>query len=109
MQTNPKLIQYVDTPFLADYPASGEARVILTSIDGYTKVCVEVAGTTKTKTFTLFMGKLSGTTVGDRVATDQPADGHIHTYPVIGPEMSLFLKGPPNTSDKVQLWIYLMP
>jgi hypothetical protein len=109
MQTNPKLIQYVDTPFLANYSAGGEARVLIISVDGYTKACVEVNGTPNTKSFTVFMGKLSGTTLGDRVATDQAADAHIHTYPIVGPEMSLFLKGPPNTSDKVLLWIYLIP
>ena len=117
MQTNPQLLQFVDTPFVAKYSAAGEAFVIfpgtpgshIVSVNGYTKVCVEVLGTPKTKSFDLIMGKNSGATLADRVANNQAADAHIHAYPVTGPEVALVLKGTPNTMDKVQLWMYLIP
>jgi hypothetical protein len=114
MQTNPKLLQFVDTPFIAKYSAAGEAFVIfggsnIFSVDGYTKVCVEVLGTPITKSFDLMMGKISGATLADRVANNQAADAHIHTYQVSGPEVGIVLKGTPNTTDKVQLWMYLIP
>ena len=114
MQTNPKLFQLVDTPFVAKYSAAGEAFVIfsgshIVSVNGFRTVCVEVAGTAVTKSFDLIMGKNTGATLADRVANNQAADGHIHTYPVIGPEVALVLNGTPNVTDKVQLWLYLIP
>ncbi len=114
MQTDPKLLQFVDTPFTVKYSAAGEAFVVfsgshIVSVNGYTKVCVEVAGTAKTKSFDLIMGKNSGATLADRVANNQAADAHIHSYPVTGPEVALVLKGTPNATDKVQLWMYLIP
>ncbi len=114
MQQNPKLIQFVDTPFVANYTKYGFAFVEISgsnaiSLDGYTKVCVQVSGTSITKSFTLSMGKISGPTLCDNVAVNQAADNHIHTYPVIGPQMTLTLNGPPNTTDNVKLWIYLIP
>jgi hypothetical protein len=114
MQTDPKLLQFVDTPFPVKYSASGEAYVIfsgsnIVSVNGYTKVCVEVLGTSITKSFDLLMGKISGATLADRVAYNQAADAHIHSYPVSGPEVGLVLKGTPNTNDKVKLWMYLIP
>lgn len=114
MQPNPKLFQFVDTPFVAKYSAGGEAFVIfagssIVSVDGYTKVCVEVLGTAITKSFDLMMGKISGATLADRVANNQAADAHIHSYQVLGPEVAMVLKGTPKTTDKVQLWMYLIP
>jgi|WetSurMetagenome_2_1015567.scaffolds.fasta_scaffold151647_2 hypothetical protein len=114
MQTNTKFMQFVDTPYTVKYTAAGEAYVnfpggYIVSIDGYSKVCIEVLGTTITKSFSLNMGKISGSTLADAVALNQAADAHIHTYPVIGPEAALLLKGTPNTTDKVQLWVYLIP
>jgi hypothetical protein len=107
-----KLIQFVDTPYSVTYSGSGEAYVSwpggsnALSADGYSRVSVEVRGTAKTSSFDLIMGKISGSTLADRVASPA-ADGKIHTYEVIGPEIALLLKGTPNATDRVQLWVYL--
>jgi hypothetical protein len=70
---------------------------------------VEVLGTPITKLFDLMMRKISGNTLGDRVTNNQAADAHIHTYQASGPELGMILKGTPKATDKVQLWIYLIP
>jgi hypothetical protein len=112
---NIKLYQFVDTPYHVAYSAHGEAGVELAGkglgttlrVDGFRQVSVEVADTAHTHSFDLFMGKCSGTTLADRVAVNQPADGKVHTYNVVGPEIGLMLKGDANTTDNVQLWVYL--
>src|SRR5438105_221643 len=42
------------------------------------------------------------------VISAAPFDSQIHTIDVVGPEMALTLKGgTPNSSEQVQLWVYL--
>jgi hypothetical protein len=124
----PKLLQYVDKPYNVTFSSLGEASVnfegsYILSIDGYRKVCLEVGpagsfrvvngvvyGTSSNETlmFDVVMGKLSNNTLGDEVGNGT-ADGHIYSYDVIGPEMILNLRGAPNTTTQVQLWLYLIP
>jgi hypothetical protein len=108
---NTKFYQFVDTPYHVTYSAYGEAFVDFPpkylKIDGFRQVSVAVAGTAHTHSFDLRMGKISGATFTDTVAFNQSADKKIHTYNVTGPEMNLVLKGDPNTTDDVALWLYL--
>jgi hypothetical protein len=115
MMTDPKLIQFVDTPFNVTYSASGQAFVLWPggsnelSLNGYTQVSIEVGPSAHTQSFDVLMGKNSGATLSSRVGTAVPVGTTIHTYPVVGPEMALLLHGTPSTSDAVQLWVYLRP
>ena len=116
MQTNPKLIQFVDTPFTVTYSASGQGSVrwppgndSVLSIDGYTQVSLEIGPAPHTTSFDVYMGKISGSTLSSIVGVNLPVGATIRTFPVIAPEMSIFLHGTANSTDKVQLWVYLRP
>jgi hypothetical protein len=57
----------------------------------------------------VYMGKISGWTLAQVVETF-PLSGStvIHTYPVIGPEMTVWVLGaPPNTDVEIQAWVLL--
>jgi len=55
------------------------------------------------------MGKISGATLAqeiDHFALAGPVV--IHTYPVIGPDLAVWIMGaPPNTDVDVQAWVFL--
>jgi hypothetical protein len=55
------------------------------------------------------MGKISGSTLAAELEVfplDAPAK--IHTYDVVGPELSVLLQGgPPNTAISIQAWLFL--
>ena len=55
------------------------------------------------------MGKLSGSTLGEAIATfPLGTAGVIHTFDVIGPEFNLVLTGgPPKTKVPIQAWMFL--
>jgi hypothetical protein len=55
------------------------------------------------------IGKLSGTTLGETVATfPLGTAGQIHSFNVIGPEFSVVLTGGPATTDvPIQAWVFL--
>ena len=114
-QAKTQLFQFVDSPLAVSYPSFGEFRVPLggsniISTDGYRQVCVEAVesvGHTNTSGYSALMGKLSGSTLGTFIATNHPLGGTIDCYEVNGPEFALILNGSPNTSDSVQLWVYL--
>lgn len=59
---------------------------------------------------TVYMGKINGTTLSeaiDRFSIVIP-DIHIHTYPVIGPELAVWVLGAPkNTDVDIQAWVFL--
>jgi hypothetical protein len=60
-------------------------------------------------TVQVLMGKISGSTLGQWIETF-PADAPpvIHSYRVMGPELSVVLVGaPPNTSFDIQAWVFL--
>lgn len=113
MQANTKFLQYVDKPFTAAFDKSGLVWVLfennpVLSIDGYRKVCLQLYCLDEI-TFDVSMGKISGATMAESLANKQALDKKIHCYDVRGPEFQLVLHGKPNTTSKVQLWVYLIP
>jgi hypothetical protein len=108
-----QLYNFVNTPVTVTYSASGQAQVSLSttsgaiiSIAGYRKVSMRL-GATHATTLQVSMGKISGPTLSAAVLNG-PVDGRIHTFDVVGPELVLTLSGgPPNTTDHIQLWVYL--
>ncbi|HLY88791.1 MAG TPA: hypothetical protein VKQ27_07380 [Acetobacteraceae bacterium] len=87
-----------------DVPLAANGATVL-NVTSYRQISLLV-GTTKATRAALFMGKISGSTLSSRIEFN--LDGTIHTFPVVGPEISLELYA--NRSDpieKVQLWLYL--
>ena len=111
---NTRFINFVDTPVIVSYTASGFGRVVLDpqtdgviDITGFRTISVLI-GPTKATSFAVLIGKISGATLAD--SANQPVDQKIHTFNVTGPQMVLNLNGgPPNSHEKVQLWVYLRP
>ncbi len=107
---NTKLYNFVDTPAGIVYSQFGEAQVPLDAnpiidVTGYRRVNVRI-GQTKAASWSLYMGKISGSTLS--VENMVPIDNAIHSFEVVGPEIALFLKGgTPKSREKVQLWVYL--
>lgn len=109
---NTRFINFVDTPASIKYSPSGEAQVPLDpqtlgiiDVSGFRRASVLI-GSTKASLSNVIMGKISGTTLSQ--FNSQPIDNKIHTFDVVAPEMSLWLTGgPPNSKEKVQLWVYL--
>jgi hypothetical protein len=107
---NAKLYNFVDRAAAIVYSQSGEAQVPLDAnpivdVTGYRQVNVRI-GQTKATSWSLTMGKISGSTLA--VENVRAPDGAIHTFDVVGPEVALFLKGgTPRSREKVQLWVYL--
>jgi hypothetical protein len=111
-----QFFQFVDSPYNANYSSSGEAAVVfqlpggpnnVVPVSGYRHVCIEVANTSITTSFSLYMGKISGSTLSERIADHQPANARINCYQIRGPEIALWLHGTPSASDSVQLWMFL--
>jgi hypothetical protein len=109
---NTRLYNFVDAPATIVYSQFGEATVPLNAdgtgiinIRRFRQVSVLI-GTTSATSFSLAMGKISGSTL----AAEQPipVDQQIHTFDVVGPELVLWLKGgTPGSTETVQLWVYL--
>ena len=66
---------------------------------------------TRILTALVYMGQLSGVTVGepvDEFVIDPYRGGSIHTYDVVGPELAIWVMGAPaNTNVNVQAWVFL--
>jgi len=73
-------------------------------ITGYRQVSVLISSQ-QSVARTLTMGTISGNTCAE--AFSLPLDAKIHTFNVVGPEMSLYMNGPRNTQETIQLWVYL--
>ena len=109
---NTRLFNFVDTPANIHYSQVGEATVVLEpqtggiiDVSGYRRISIRI-GSTKAKSFSVFIGKISGATLSQEF--NQPVDHQIHTFEVVGPQMTLVLKGgTPNSDEKVKLWVYL--
>ena len=108
---NTKFIDLVTKPAIIKYDSRGIAQVLLDptaviiKVNEFRKVSILI-GSTKAISFSVNMGKLFGTTMAQSFV--QTVDSSIHTLDIVGPEMSLWLvKGPPNTQENVQLWVYL--
>ncbi|MGD0339958.1 MAG: hypothetical protein ABSB78_14350 [Bacteroidota bacterium] len=107
-----RFISFVDTPAVVTFNQWGQGMVPLDpqtgsviSTTGYRKVCIRI-GTTSAASIMINMGKISGATLSQMIT--RPMSQKIQTYDVVGPEMVLFLTGGhPNTTEKVQLWVYL--
>lgn len=107
---NSKLIQFVDTPLAVHYNQYGQFRATLNGGDGILAVgnCRHLyfeLGSSKATGYTLYMGKISGSTLSQGFPGSQT--GKIQSTEIMGPEIVLGLQGPANTSDSVQLWVYL--
>jgi hypothetical protein len=96
---------------LIQYDASGQSQIILDSVTGR---FVDITGYRRLSVFvstqhatggTLTLGYISGNTAAQTFKL--AVDGTIKTFDVVGPEMAVTLTGPPNTSDQIQLWVYL--
>jgi hypothetical protein len=108
---NTRFINFVDAPVTVSYTAGGFGQV---NLDPQTGGVIDLTGfrtfsvkidTTKATSFAVVIGKVSGATLADSLS--QPVDNKIHTYNVTGPQMVLNFTGPPNTHEKVKLWVYL--
>jgi hypothetical protein len=109
---NTRFINFVDTPANVTYGASGGAQVNLDpqtggviDLTGFRRINLLIGSTTATS-FEVFIGKISGSTLSQ--GNTQPIDNKVHTFEVVGPQMTLWLiGGRPNKNEKVQLWVYL--
>jgi hypothetical protein len=109
---NTRLYNFVDTPVTIVYSRFGEATVPLNpdgtgiiNIRRFRQVSV-LLGMTSATSFSLAMGMISGSTLAAERAI--PMDRQIHTFDVAGPGLALWLKnGTPNSTETVQLWVYL--
>lgn len=107
-----RFINFVDTPATITYSASGEGRVNLdpatagvVNLAGFRKVFVRV-GTTRATAILVNMGKISGSTLSQFFI--RPMSQQTQTFDVVAPQMVLVLTGgPPNTTERVQLWVFL--
>lgn len=109
---NTRFINFVDTPATIQYSQFAEAQV---NLDPQTGGVIDLSefrrmnvliGSTNASSFEVFIGKISGTTLSQRYS--KPIDNQIHTFEVVGPQMTLWLNGgPPQSEEQVQLWVYL--
>ena len=105
-------INHVDQPITAQYTQYGEASLVLDAsagsimkVAGYRRVSV-LLGSTHATSAVLTLGKISNATMSQWFTL--PLDQKIHTYDIVGPEMSIILKGaPPNTTEPIKIWVYL--
>jgi len=107
-----KLYDFVNTPASVIYGPTGDTPIpfdppggLYIDVSGYRKVSFQISGAKATH-FSLNMGIIAQTTVSQ--AFTGVIDNKIHTYSVVGPQMSLHLTGGPgNAHDKVQVWVFL--
>jgi hypothetical protein len=109
---NTRFINFVDNPVAIEYSQFGEAQVRLepqtggvVDVTGFRQASVRI-GSTKASSFQVYIGKIAGATLSARYSG--PLDDAIHTFEVVGPEMTLWLMGgAPESKEEVQLWVYL--
>ncbi|HEX2046127.1 MAG TPA: hypothetical protein VHF27_00075 [Acidimicrobiales bacterium] len=70
---------------------------------------IQFPGDVPNLTVNVNMGKLSGSTLAQTVGTFLlGTDAVIHTFSVVGPEMTVVIVGgPPSTVIDVQAWVFL--
>ncbi len=107
-----KFYNLVDTPVAVTFNASGQAQIKVSpagaviNVTGFRRVSVQV-GSTHATNLRIQIGKISGTTLSSYLYNG-PANQQIRTYEIVGPELVLVLSGAPaNSTDHVQLWVYL--
>jgi len=109
---NTKFINFVDAPAEIKYSKYGDGAVPLDlsitgpiDVSNFRRVSVMI-GNTKAKSCNIYMGKISGPTLAGKF--DIPLNHEVHTFEVVGPQMTLWLtEGPPNSNEQVKLWVYL--
>jgi hypothetical protein len=109
-----RLINFVDQPATINYSQFGQGQVQLNAPTGgildireFRRANIRV-GSTRATSFQVSMGKISGATLSEVRLVVQPPNQRTHTLEVVGPEMTLSLiGGPPNTQERVRLWVYL--
>lgn len=107
---DPKLLT-----FFNPFTTNAQGNIFLSGIVDirpYRQVDLEIIqfpGSVPNLTVTVMMGKISGSTLAQTVGTfplGSPAK--IHTFTVVGPEVSVVLEGgPPNTAVNIQAWLFL--
>lgn len=113
---NTNFINFADKGLNASYNQAGAARLSINPATPNTAHILPVAGfkkmsmyiyTKNAKSIEIYMGKISGSTLSQKIFAGPPAN-KIHTFDVIGPEISIgLLGGPPNSTEHVKVWIYL--
>ena len=108
---NTNFINFVDSRSIVQYTHHGRGAVPLDpttraiDVTGFRRVSIRI-GSTQATSCRMFMGKIRGATLAS--AFTVPLDGEIHTFEVVGPEMSLSLEGAePDSTEQVELWVYL--
>lgn len=109
---NTRFINLVDTPATIAFNASGTARIPIDpsvnniiNVRGFRKISVLIGSTSATSA-RVIIGKNAGLTLAQGFTFT--LDQRIHTFDVIGPEFTIFLQGgAPNTTQQVQVWVYL--
>jgi hypothetical protein len=107
-----KFYNFVDTPVTVTYGAQGQAQVKLApagaviNVTGYRRVSV-IVGSSHATNLRFMAGKISNSTLATYLYNG-PSDLKRHTFEVVGPEFVIVLTGaPPNSTDHVQVWVYL--
>ena len=104
------LVKTYFQPFTTDAHGQIEVTGIL-DIKDYQLAHVEIIqhpGNVPNLTVEVHMGKISGSTLAQVVASFPLGAATIHTLNVVGPEMSVWvLGGPPNTTVQIQGWLFL--
>lgn len=106
-----KFINHVDSPVEVSFDRFGnfwvplDGRRIL-DIRDCRRLHFEI-GTSRTSVtdYRIAMGKISGATLAQTFPGTP--DARIHSMDVIGPQMTLLLEGPPDTTTTIQLWVWL--
>jgi hypothetical protein len=116
---NVPVTQELATPqlltFFQTFTTDQFGQIFLTGIldiKPYTKVDLEIIqfpSNVPNMTVQVFMGKLSGSTLGSVVGSFAlGTQGTIRAFNVVGPEASVvILGGPPNTAVNIQAWLFL--
>ena len=100
--------------FFKAFTTDAHGRIPLTGIvdvKEYRQVDLEIVqqpGAVANITVGVSMGKLSGSTLSQRVGTFALGPATIRTFNVVGPEVAVTLTGgPPNTVVNIQAWLFL--
>jgi hypothetical protein len=102
------------TTYFEDFETDAHGQIFMTGpvdVSQFAKVNLQVTQFphAAAMTVTCFMGKISGDTLSQVMATfPLGTTGRIHSFQVIGPEFNVVLTGgPPNVSVPIQAWLFL--
>jgi hypothetical protein len=103
------------TTYFSSYRTDAHGQIFLTSpvnVEQFSKINLQIVQwphTPVTMTVNCVIGKISGTTLSQVVASfPLGTSGPIHTFDVIGPEFNVVLTGgPANTDVPIEAWLFL--